>query len=133
MPIGNLTSQFFANLYLSELDHYVLEKINPCFYVRYMDDIIIFESNIMILKKLYEQIRTFLRYKLLLELKKPVYGKSSNGIPFLGKLIFYDRIKLLREKYKLKKKKINAIIKLERRGEISQTKASQRINAVKNY
>ena len=42
LPIGNLTSQFFANLYLSPLDHFILEHLKPKAYVRYMDDMVIF-------------------------------------------------------------------------------------------
>lgn len=45
LPIGNLTSQFFANFYLSFLDHYILEELKPCGYVRYMDDFILFSNS----------------------------------------------------------------------------------------
>ena len=45
LPIGNLTSQFFANYYLSLLDHYVLEQLKPCGYVRYMDDFLLFDDS----------------------------------------------------------------------------------------
>ena len=45
LPIGNLTSQFFANLYLSPLDHFVLEQLKPKGYVRYMDDMVIFSDS----------------------------------------------------------------------------------------
>lgn len=133
MPIGNLTSQFFANLYLSELDHHILELIKPCAYVRYMDDIIIFDNNIMSLKIIYKQIKIFLNTKLALELKNPIYGKSIDGVPFLGRLILNYKINLLREKYNQKQKKIRLIIKLEEKNIISQNKAAQRINAIKNY
>ena len=44
LPIGNLTSQFFANCYLSPLDHFVLEKLKPKGYARYMDDIAVFSD-----------------------------------------------------------------------------------------
>ena len=44
LPIGNLTSQFFANYYLSPLDHFVLEQLKVGGYVRYMDDIIVFSN-----------------------------------------------------------------------------------------
>ena len=59
LPIGNLTSQFFANFYLSSMDHLVLEKLKPQGYVRYMDDVIIFDNS---KSKLMETYRTLNNY-----------------------------------------------------------------------
>lgn len=60
LPIGNLTSQFFANFYLSGLDHFVLEQLKPCGYVRYMDDIVVFENSKERLKSIFTKYRNFL-------------------------------------------------------------------------
>ena len=84
LPIGNLTSQFFANLYLSELDHFVLEKLKPSGYCRYMDDFLLFCNSKTELLKMYSKIESFCYEKLLLNLKPFIFGKCKDGIAFLG-------------------------------------------------
>lgn len=89
LPIGNLTSQFFANLYLNELDYYVKQQVGSRFYLRYMDDFLLFHDDKMFLHEARAKIRLFLE-SLKLELKP---GKSEifpvkNGFEFLG---FYHR------------------------------------------
>ena len=59
LPIGNLTSQFFANFYLSALDHFILEKLKPEGYVRYMDDMVIFGDSIKELKRIFDEVKHF--------------------------------------------------------------------------
>ena len=44
MPLGNLTSQFFANVYLNELDHFVKHELRARYYIRYVDDFVIFNT-----------------------------------------------------------------------------------------
>ena len=109
VPIGNLTSQYFANYYLSSLDHYILEKLKPvysiCHYVRYMDDMIIFANDIVKLHKVYDDVNNYVSKQLNLQLKPPIYGSIKNSLPFLGCLIKAEKITLLREKRMLKKKK----------------------------
>ena len=84
LPIGNLTSQFFANLYLSELDHFVLENLKPSGYCRYMDDFILFSNSKIDLKKMLNSIESFCLNNLLLTLKPYILGKSKDGIAFWG-------------------------------------------------
>lgn len=57
LPIGNLTSQFFVNLYLSPMDHMVFETLKPHGYVRYMDDVIIFEDSKSRLLEIYKAFK----------------------------------------------------------------------------
>jgi hypothetical protein len=45
MPLGNLTSQFFANVYLNELDHFVKHKLKAKYYIRYVDDFVILDKS----------------------------------------------------------------------------------------
>jgi RNA-directed DNA polymerase len=45
LPIGNLTSQFFANLYLNQFDHFVSQKLKPSGYLRYVDDFALFSND----------------------------------------------------------------------------------------
>ena len=86
MPIGNLTSQIFANIYLNELDHFVKHDLKPKAYLRYGDDFLLFEMNLKRLKDMKETIATFLaeRLKLKLHSKNNVIIKAKYGLKFLG-------------------------------------------------
>ncbi|MBO6130568.1 MAG: group II intron reverse transcriptase domain-containing protein [Treponema sp.] len=130
IPIGNLTSQFFANLYLSDADHYILEVLRADGYVRYMDDMLVFSKDFGHLKNLHKKLAVYFGKNLDLELKTPVFGRCTDGIPFLGKLISRSGIKPLSEKRRLKAKKIKRIDRLVQKGAISQEKAAERINAI---
>ena len=59
LSIGNLTSQFFANFCLSALDHFILEKLKPEGYVRYMDDMVIFDDSNKNLKTIFDEVKHF--------------------------------------------------------------------------
>ena len=109
LPIGNLTSQFFANYYLSLLDHYVLEQLKPCGYVRYMDDFLLFDDSKEKLKIFLTQIESFCRKELLLELKPPVLGNCKNGASFLGYLIKSDSVKLTQKSRRRKLTKLKRL------------------------
>ena len=99
MPLGNLTSQFFANIYLNELDYFVKHKLKAKYYVRYVDDFIILHNSEKQLESWKEQINNFLKKELKLELHKQ---KSkvillSKGVDFVGFRNFYHH-KLLRRR-----------------------------------
>jgi RNA-directed DNA polymerase len=68
MPLGNLTSQFFANVYLNELDYFVKHKLKIKYYLRYVDDFVILHENEEQLKEWKTQIDEFLRQELKIEL-----------------------------------------------------------------
>ena len=104
--IGNYTSQFFANIYLNELDHYVKEELKIKYYIRYMDDFILLvpKKEDAIFYK--EKIRTFLKEHLNLELnEKSKYFPNKMGIDFCGYRIFETHL-LLRKRSKTKIKKL---------------------------
>lgn len=109
LPIGNLTSQFFASYYLSLLDHYVLEQLKPCGYVRYMDDFLLFDDSKEKLKIFLTQIETFCKNELILELKSPVLGNCKNGASFLGYLIKSDSVKLTQKSRRRKLTKLKRL------------------------
>ncbi|MBB5219235.1 hypothetical protein DYE49_10605 [Treponema rectale] len=102
LPIGNLTSQFFANFYLSSMDHLVLEKLKPQGYVRYMDDVIIFDNSKSKLLETYRTLNNYVPTELQLTFKQPVINKCVNGIPFLGFLIRRNSISILSKNWKRK-------------------------------
>ena len=76
LPIGNLTSQFFANFYLSALDHFILEKLKPEGYVRYMDDMVIFGDSIKELKRIFDEVERSCLEKVELFFKSPGIRKN---------------------------------------------------------
>ena len=86
LPIGNLTSQFFANLYLNELDQFAKHKLKCHHYFRYMDDLIILHSSKSQLLVWRDEISYFLKKRLELKLhpKKQTLQPVVNGIDFLG-------------------------------------------------
>jgi RNA-directed DNA polymerase len=86
LPIGNLTSQWFANLVLGRLDRYVSEVIAPLDYVRYMDDFVLFADGKPALRAAREGIEAFARETLHLTLKEraTLLAPAHQGLPFLG-------------------------------------------------
>ena len=69
LPIGNLTSQLFANIYLNEFDQFVKHKLKIKHYLRYTDDFIIVANSESCLKNLINPIQSFLKNKLALSLQ----------------------------------------------------------------
>jgi retron-type reverse transcriptase len=99
MPLGNLTSQFFANVYLSELDYFVKHKLKTKYYIRYVDDFVILHSSEKQLECWKRQIDKFLKENLKIELHpdKSKIVNLSKGVDFVGFRIFYNH-KLLRKR-----------------------------------
>ncbi|MFZ2149674.1 MAG: reverse transcriptase/maturase family protein [Minisyncoccia bacterium] len=103
IPLGNITSQIFANIYLNKLDQYVKKELGCRFYVRYNDDLVVVSSNNKDLLKIREKIIIFVKQKLSLDipLAKTSIRKISWGVDFLGFTILPKAI-LLRDKTKHK-------------------------------
>ena len=101
LPIGNLTSQYFANLYLGELDHFLKERLRIKGYVRYMDDFLVLAHEKACLHTTLATTRAFLRDVLRLDLKDEVVriAPVTQGIPFLGFRIFPGLIRLEGKKW----------------------------------
>lgn len=101
LPIGNLTSQLFANVYMNEFDQFTKNSLKVRNYVRYTDDFVIVSKDRAYLEKLISPIARFLDQKLALTIhpKKILIHKLSQGIDFLGYLIFPHH-RLLRVKTK---------------------------------
>lgn len=99
MPLGNLTSQFFANVYLNELDQFVKHKLRAKYYIRYVDDFVILDKNPDLLENYKDKIDEFLtkNLKLCLHPDKSKIIRLKRGIGFLGFRIFYHH-KLIRRK-----------------------------------
>ncbi len=98
MPLGNMTSQFFANCYLNELDRFVKNELKAKYYIRYVDDFVILDNDRNILESYKEKINIFLKEKLQLELHstKSKILLLDRGISFLG-FRSYPHHRLLRK------------------------------------
>lgn len=94
LPIGNLTSQYFANFYLSFCDHYAKEILQVPSYVRYMDDMLVFSNSRKQIKVYICAICEYLSKELELKTKSPQLISTINGIPFLGYRIYGKRLML---------------------------------------
>jgi hypothetical protein len=94
LPIGNLTSQLFGNIYLNEFDHWVKKSLGIKYYGRYVDDFILIHENKEYLKSLIEPIRKYLKDELHLTLhpNKIYLQHYSKGVKYLGAVIKPHRI-----------------------------------------
>ena len=90
MPLGNLTSQFFANVYLNELDYFVKHELKAKYYIRYVDDFVILHRGRKTVEELQHKIDLFLKENLKIELhpEKSKIVLLRNGITLLGFRIF---------------------------------------------
>lgn len=106
IPLGNITSQLFANIYLNRLDEFVKHKLKIKYYIRYCDDFLILNRNKLYLQNLIVLINNFLDSKLKLSLhpNKILIRKHQQGIDFLGYICFpYHRVLRPKTKHRLLK------------------------------
>lgn len=107
LPLGNLTSQLFANVYMNELDQYVKHTLKIPGYLRYSDDFVLLHTNRSVLMDCVPVIREFLSTKLKLRLheQKIILSKYRSGVDFLGYICFPDfRVLRTRTKRRMLKK-----------------------------
>ena len=122
LPIGNLTSQLFTNIYMNDLDQYINNRLKVKHYVRYTDDFVIVSDDKDYLKNMLKPISRFLTDKLFLQLHptKVSIRKYNQGIDFLGYVIL-PHYKLIRTKTK---KRIHRKLEL-RKSEYANNKISK--------
>lgn len=94
LPIGNLTSQVFANFYMDTFDHYIKHDLKIKYYGRYVDDFVIVHENKEYLKNLIPKLSEFLQTELEVTIhpKKIYLQHYSKGVKFLGTVILPNRI-----------------------------------------
>lgn len=129
IPIGNLTSQLFANIYLNALDHFLKDEIGVKFYVRYMDDFIILSNDKQYLKMLLAQIRDYCDQLKLKLNKKTKIENINHGIDILGYRIFPDHIILRKRIYKKNKRKFRKLFQLFQGEKITRDFLNRRIQS----
>ncbi|MDI6734168.1 MAG: reverse transcriptase/maturase family protein [Patescibacteria group bacterium] len=111
LPLGNLTSQLFANVYMNVFDQFVKHKLKVGYYIRYADDFVIFSENRIWLENQISPIKNFLRDTLKLELHpQKVFIKSyASGVDFLGWVHFprYRQLRTVTKRRMLKNMRYN--------------------------
>ena len=130
IPIGNLTSQFFANHYLSAFDHHFKEQLHVKRYIRYMDDILVFSDDKEDLKYIYSEAASYVAEKLKLALKPQVSGRTADGAPFLGFLVKPGGIYLQKKQKKRYKASIAEIEHKKKRRLFTDIEASSRAESL---
>jgi len=108
MPLGNYTSQFFANVYLNCLDYFVKHKLKAKYYIRYVDDFVIVHKDKKVLEEYKDKIIKYLtNLELELHPDKSQIIPLRNGISFLGYRIFFHYILLRKRNERKFLKKFN--------------------------
>ena len=130
VPIGNLTSQLFANVYLNELDKFIKQELHWRFYLRYMDDFVLVGRNKIVLNQAKNAIQKFLRSRLLLELNhKTSIFPAKQGVDFLGFRIWKTH-RLLRKRSVIgMRRKLTVFQTRYAKGEIGQDKIQASITS----
>ncbi|MFQ5602753.1 MAG: reverse transcriptase domain-containing protein [bacterium] len=130
LPIGNLTSQFFANVYLNPLDLFVKEVLRAPGYIRYVDDLLVFNHDKKWLDDCRQGVQRFLNdWRLQLNPHKAVIYPVRRGIPFLGFRVFPTHRRLLRNGVKRARQRLRGLSKGYRTGRISLEKVNASVQA----
>ncbi len=121
LPIGNLTSQFFANVYLNNFDHFIKEQIKTKSYVRYVDDFALFSDDKVYLHSARQQIEAYLGNHLRLKIHpiKSQLFETKVGATFLGFRVLPDQIRVCAKNLKRGRRRIRALSAACQRQEIS--------------
>lgn len=121
IPIGNLTSQIFGNIYLHEVDMYIKRTLKAKRYIRYMDDLLIVDDDKTRLKQWQDQIIAFLKDELYLTVhpKKTRLFPAHTGVEFVGYVIWRHRIRIRSSTVKLMKRRWKRLLREYQNGTIS--------------
>ena len=132
MPIGNLTSQLFANIYMNELDQYCKHVLKIHYYIRYMDDIVILGENKETLHEWKAKIETFLHEELELDLNnKTCIRPVRMGVEFVGVRIWPAYMKLRKSTVGRLKREVKKISELYASGQMDEEAFKRRVASIK--
>lgn len=119
MPIGNLVSQLFANLYMNELDQYAKHDMKLHNYIRYMDDVVILHHDKNELHRVLQEIELFLSYELKLQLNnKTTIRPIKDGIEYVGYRIWPTHRKMSKKTVKKMRARLKYLQNSFARGEV---------------
>ena len=133
LPLGNVTSQLFSNVYMNEFDQFVKHELKAKWYARYCDDFVIVDRSRVVLEGYISKIRQFLFDKLLLDLhpNKISLRKARQGIDFLGYVVLPHRKVLRIKTLKRLLRRVEKSKKLLKSGVISQSTSDSIIASYK--
>jgi retron-type reverse transcriptase len=129
LPIGNQTSQFFANVYLDPLDHFIKEELGCQRYIRYVDDFVVLDDSKERLWAIRDAVARFLQDRLRLNLHphKQTVSPVGNGIDFLGYRVYPTHRRLRRTSGYRFRRKLKRMAEQYRDGRINERKVRQRV------
>jgi RNA-directed DNA polymerase len=123
LPIGNLTSQFWANVYLNPFDHFVKRQLRVPGYIRYVDDMLLFGDSKVELQAVRQAAIEYLAgLRLTVHENSAQVRPSATGIPFLGFQLFPDHRRLKRRKGVQAVRRFRGLVRQHRAGQLSQTR-----------
>lgn len=131
IPIGNLTSQLFANIYLHEADLFAKQTLHAKFYIRYMDDILLFHRDKTILQEWQTRLTKFLYDELYLTVnprKVRVYP-SRLGVDFVGYVIYPHTKRVRASSLRRFRRKFHRYLKGYHAGAVSEERLDNMVNA----
>jgi len=130
IPIGNLTSQFFANVYLNGLDQFMKHGLRTRYYIRYMDDFLVFSDDKAYLHWVKERAREYLRsLKLEMHPKKCTVFPTATGVDFLGFRLYRSYRRIRKSNIKLFIRRLKRMRWLYGRGEMELDKIGQSVQS----
>jgi RNA-directed DNA polymerase len=130
LPIGNLTSQYFANHYLAVGDHFIKEKLRVKAYVRYMDDMVLWSDDKHELLRTGKLFESFMTAELKMKLKPFCLNERERGLPFLGYVMKKNSIHLNQRSRKRFKRKMMSYEKNRINGLWTESEYHRRISAL---
>lgn len=134
MPIGNLTSQFFANVYLNELDYFVKHKLKAKYYIRYVDDFVILHESKETLESYKSRINEFLvTIRLELHPEKSKIIPLHRGVNLLGFRVFYNYKLPKKSNMRLVNRRLEYFIGLYKNGIMKREEVLERIEGWNAY
>lgn len=133
LPIGNLTSQYFANFYLAFLDRYAKQHLHIKHYIRYMDDIVLWGNSKAQIWYYYNKLKLYLENNLKQTFKKPIFNKTTFSFNYLGYTITKDKIKPNKRNRNKYAKKTQTIQKHLKNNLITEKKAATQFWAMYNH
>ncbi|MGL4672626.1 MAG: reverse transcriptase domain-containing protein [Cetobacterium sp.] len=131
IPIGNLTSQTFANIYLNELDKFVKHKLKIKYYIRYMDDFIILDESKEKIHEYLHEIESYLSSNLALKLNhKTRIAPVFKGVDFVGYNHFINRTNLRRSTWVRQKKQIKSMFRKMEQGKMAKEEVAKTLYSI---
>lgn len=135
LPLGNVTSQLFANVYLNRLDNFIKRNLGIKFFTRYMDDFCIIVRNRKQAKIIKNKLSSFANEKLNLKMnkRKTKIFPLRQGVNFTGYKIWHTHILIRKKSKERMKSKLKKFPKLIKKGDLTKQKAKQMANSWKGH